>query len=47
MFLDGLIFLLLYDFDGVMIDNKVIVGEDDSESVTCSRSGGLVIFRIK
>jgi YrbI family 3-deoxy-D-manno-octulosonate 8-phosphate phosphatase len=42
-FLDGLVSLLLYDFDGVMTDNKVIVDEDGRESVTCNRSDGLAV----
>lgn len=31
---------LVLDFDGVFTDNKVIVNEDGSESVICSRSDG-------
>jgi YrbI family 3-deoxy-D-manno-octulosonate 8-phosphate phosphatase len=43
MILNESISLLLYDFDGVMTDNKVIVDEDGRESVTCNRSDGLAV----
>jgi len=33
--------LAVFDFDGVFTDNHVIVSEDGSESVICSRSDGL------
>ena len=33
--------LLVFDFDGVLTDNKVIVSEDGTESVVCSRGDGL------
>ncbi|MHA2023948.1 MAG: cytidylyltransferase domain-containing protein [Candidatus Thorarchaeota archaeon] len=33
--------LIVYDFDGVLTDNKVVVGEEGSESVICSRSDSL------
>jgi YrbI family 3-deoxy-D-manno-octulosonate 8-phosphate phosphatase len=39
--------LIIYDFDGVMTDNKVIVNEDGKESVMCNRSDGLAISMIK
>jgi YrbI family 3-deoxy-D-manno-octulosonate 8-phosphate phosphatase len=39
--------LLLYDFDGVMTDNKVIISEDGNESVVCNRSDGLAVAKIK
>jgi YrbI family 3-deoxy-D-manno-octulosonate 8-phosphate phosphatase len=39
--------LFLYDFDGVMTDNKVIVGEDGKESIVCNRSDGLAVSIIK
>jgi YrbI family 3-deoxy-D-manno-octulosonate 8-phosphate phosphatase len=39
--------LFLYDFDGVMTDNKVTVGEDGKESVVCNRSDGLAVSIIK
>ena len=32
--------LIVYDFDGVMTDNRVEVREDGLESVTCSRGDG-------
>jgi YrbI family 3-deoxy-D-manno-octulosonate 8-phosphate phosphatase len=35
--------LLVFDFDGVFTDNKVIVREDGLESVVCSREDGLGI----
>ncbi|MDR2409546.1 MAG: HAD hydrolase family protein [Bacteroidales bacterium] len=38
---------LLYDFDGVMTDNKVIVSEDGRENVICNRSDGLAIDKLK
>ncbi|MEQ9404481.1 MAG: HAD hydrolase family protein [Cyclobacteriaceae bacterium] len=39
--------LFVYDFDGVMTDNKVIVDENGKESVSCNRSDGLAIQLIK
>ncbi|XPV75728.1 MAG: KdsC family phosphatase [Desulfovibrio sp.] len=39
--------LLVYDFDGVMTDNRVIVREDGLESVVCNRGDGLGINIIK
>ena len=36
-----MISLMVYDFDGVMTDNKVTVSEDGTESVVCNRSDGL------
>ena len=39
--------LLVYDFDGVMTDNRVIVREDGMESVICSRADGMGINQIK
>lgn len=35
--------LVVFDFDGVFTDNKVIVREDGFESVVCSRGDGLGI----
>ena len=32
---------VVFDFDGVMTDNRVLVAEDGRESVSCSRSDGL------
>jgi YrbI family 3-deoxy-D-manno-octulosonate 8-phosphate phosphatase len=39
--------LFIYDFDGVMTDNRVLVGEDGKESVFCNRSDGLAVAIIK
>lgn len=39
--------LIVYDFDGVMTDNKVLVSEDGREAVFCNRSDGLAIRKIK
>ena len=35
--------LIVYDFDGVMTDNKVILSEDGKESVIVSRADGLSV----
>ena len=32
---------LVFDFDGVLTDNKVYLGEDGKELVSCSRADGL------
>ena len=39
--------LIVYDFDGVMTDNKVLVFDDGHEAVYCNRSDGLAISYIK
>jgi Low specificity phosphatase (HAD superfamily) len=39
--------LIVYDFDGVMTDNKVILREDGTESVVVNRSDGLAVSIIK
>jgi len=39
--------LIIYDFDGVMTDNTVIVDEDGKENVVCSRADGLAVAKIK
>ncbi|HHT9112397.1 MAG TPA: KdsC family phosphatase [Candidatus Wunengus sp. YC65] len=39
--------LIVYDFDGVMTDNKVILSEDGIESVIVNRSDGLAVETIK
>ena len=39
--------LIVYDFDGVMTDNKVILREDGLESVVVNRSNGLAVEMIK
>ena len=36
-----------YDFDGVMTDNKVYVGQDGKEMVKVSRADGLGVSEIK
>ena len=39
--------LIVYDFDGVMTDNRVIVDETGRESVTVNRADGLAVSLIK
>lgn len=39
--------LFVFDFDGVMTDNSVLVREDGNESVLCNRSDGLGIGMLK
>ena len=39
--------LIIYDFDGVMTDNKVLVFDDGSEAVFCNRADGLAVAKIK
>ncbi len=39
--------LIVYDFDGVLTDNRVILREDGLESVIVNRSDGLAISIIK
>jgi 3-deoxy-D-manno-octulosonate 8-phosphate phosphatase (KDO 8-P phosphatase) len=39
--------LIVYDFDGVMTDNKVVVDENGKESVIVNRGDGLAIAIIK
>jgi 3-deoxy-D-manno-octulosonate 8-phosphate phosphatase (KDO 8-P phosphatase) len=43
MFLAKDVSLIVYDFDGVMTNNKVILSEDGLESVVVNRSDGLAI----
>ena len=38
--------LIVFDFDGVFTDNRVLVHEDGSESVWCSRADGLGILTL-
>tara|TARA_B100001778_G_C18560093_1_gene617349 strand:+ start:247 stop:738 length:492 start_codon:yes stop_codon:yes gene_type:complete len=38
---------IILDFDGVLTNNMVYVGEDGNESVRCNRSDGLVINILK
>ena len=37
---------VVFDFDGVMTDNRVLVAEDGRESVLCSRADGLGVQRL-
>lgn len=39
--------LIVYDFDGVMTDNKVILCEDGKESVVVHRGDGLAISELR
>jgi YrbI family 3-deoxy-D-manno-octulosonate 8-phosphate phosphatase len=39
--------LLILDFDGVMTDNRVMVGQDGEEAVLCHRGDGWGIARLK
>ncbi len=39
--------LIVFDFDGVMTDNRVLVHQDGSESVACNRGDGLGIGLLK
>jgi YrbI family 3-deoxy-D-manno-octulosonate 8-phosphate phosphatase len=39
--------LIVYDFDGVLTDNKAIIDQDGKEIVTVNRSDGLAIAKIK
>jgi 3-deoxy-D-manno-octulosonate 8-phosphate phosphatase (KDO 8-P phosphatase) len=39
--------LIVYDFDGVMTDNRVYLSEDGKETVLCNRSDGLAVSLIK
>ena len=32
---------VIFDFDGVFTDNRVIISEDGKESVACNRSDGI------
>ncbi len=43
----GRIKLLVFDFDGVFTDNRVYVSEDGLESVSCWRSDGLGLSKIR
>ena len=38
--------LIVFDFDGVFTDNRVLVHQDGSEAVWCSRADGLGIARL-
>jgi N-acylneuraminate cytidylyltransferase len=39
--------LIVFDFDGVMTDDRLIVREDGLESVICSRADGMGIERLR
>jgi len=39
--------LIVFDFDGVMTDNTVIVFQDGTEAVTCSREDGMGITLLR
>jgi YrbI family 3-deoxy-D-manno-octulosonate 8-phosphate phosphatase len=39
--------LIIYDFDGVMTDNKAYVFQDGSEAVRVNRSDGLAVHLLK
>jgi len=39
--------LIVYDFDGVLTNNKVYIFEDGKEAVLCARSDGFAIGKIK
>ncbi len=39
--------LVVFDFDGVFTDNRVIVSEDGRESVICSRADGLGLAALR
>ena len=39
--------LVVYDFDGVMTDNRVLVREDGLESVSCNRGDGMGVNMIR
>lgn len=39
--------LIIYDFDGVMTDNRVLTFQDGREAVFCNRIDGLAIVKIR
>src|SRR5262249_30300680 len=39
--------LVVFDFDGVLTDNRVYVTEEGRESVACSRSDGMGLAKLK
>lgn len=43
----GPVSAIVFDFDGVMTDNKVVLSEDGTESVSCDRSDGMGIGGLK
>jgi N-acylneuraminate cytidylyltransferase len=38
---------VVFDFDGVFTDNRVLVAQDGSESVACNRSDGLALAQLR
>jgi len=38
---------VVFDFDGVFTNNKVVVSQDGSEAVVCSRADGLGLSRLR
>ena len=43
----GRIRLIVFDFDGVFTDNRVLVGQDGSEYVLCNRADGLGLAMLR
>lgn len=43
----GKVDLLVFDFDGVLTDNRVLVMDDGREAVFCSRADGLAFDRFR
>jgi 3-deoxy-D-manno-octulosonate 8-phosphate phosphatase (KDO 8-P phosphatase) len=39
--------LIVFDFDGVFTDNRVIVSQDGTESVVCNRGDGMGLSKIR
>lgn len=39
--------LLVFDFDGVLTDNRVLVSQDGTELVSCSRADGLAFDMLR
>ncbi len=39
--------LIVYDFDGVMTNNTVIISEDGKESIICNRDDGWAVRKIR
>jgi len=46
-FFEADIEIIIYDFDGVMTDNRVLLSSEGVESVFCNRSDGLAVGAIK
>ena len=43
----GEVDLVVYDFDGVMTDNRVLVTQDGTEAVWVNRADGLGVERFR